>query len=52
MIANIVSEVGFAVACMVLPILWGWVVHLAYSRWRSGREANGRGEDSFIDYYI
>ena len=31
------KTVAYVAACLVIPILWGWIVNLMFTRWRNRR---------------
>ena len=48
-------QLGFILACLILPILWGWLVNVLFSRfsYRGNRPTSPEREDeTFSDYQI
>jgi hypothetical protein len=54
------KQLGLVAACLVIPILWGWLVNALFVHW--GRRRNNRpsrndeasevDDETFIDYQI
>lgn len=45
------NKISFVAACIAVPIVWGWLVNWAFSRW-DRRVAEQPHDDPFIDYHI
>ncbi len=49
-------KVLYVLACLVIPVLWGLVVHAVFRRFRANRNGpppvEGTRDDARIDYYI
>jgi hypothetical protein len=49
-------KVLYVLACLIIPVLWGVIVHAVFRRFRSARTGlpseKGPRDDSRIEYYI
>jgi hypothetical protein len=54
------KQLGFVAVCLVIPILWGWLVNALFVHWGRRRnrtpsldeEADEVDDETFIDYQI
>lgn len=52
------KQLGFVLACLIIPILWGWLVNLLFVRWsrrRAPRSSDAQRDpidQTFSDYQI
>lgn len=52
------KQLGFILACLIIPILWGWLVNLLFTHWfrrhgnRSARSRRDADDQTFSDYQI
>lgn len=46
-------RIGFALLCVVVPVVWGVLVNKAFDAWRARRGRGARGDGPiFPDYQI
>jgi hypothetical protein len=54
------KQLGFVATCLVIPILWGWLVNALFVHWgrrrkvksQSDEEESEVDDETFIDYQI
>ena len=46
------SQAAFVLACLGIPMLWGWIVNWLFNRWKHHRAAGRKRDESFIEYQI
>jgi hypothetical protein len=53
------KQLGFVLACLIIPIAWGWLVNLLFTHWSRRRGArrhsvrpHSEDDQSFSDYQI
>ena len=46
------SQAAFVLACLGIPMLWGWIVNWLFNRWKHLRAAGRKADESFIEYQI
>lgn len=47
---DFLQTAGYVLACLLIPIVWGWLVHAAYERFL--RPPRGDEDSTYVDYQI
>lgn len=49
---HVLEKVGFVLACLILPVVWGVIVNWLFEFWRDRNEEKRDIESIFPDYQI